>query len=126
MNQNRYNIGTYPHVFYHRFKRQEWDHGDLKWMSFSGLNKMIKKNNLKIVEKGVIDVPIWPDTWDTPIRGIFKGGMKAIGKDWDWDFERSFNSKNSLIKFSSIVEKLPIGRFLKLPLAHHLYFLARK
>ena len=126
MNQNRYNIGTYPHVLYHRFRKQEWDHGDLKWMSFSGLNKMVKRNSLKVVERGVIDVPIWPDTWDTPVRGLFKSGMKVVGKEWDWDFEKSLNSNNGMIKISSIVEKLPIGRFLKLPLAHHLYVLARK
>jgi SAM-dependent methyltransferase len=126
MNQNRYNIGTYPHVLYHRFMKQEWDHGDLKWMSFSGLNKMINKNGLKVVEKGVIDVPIWPDTWDTPVRGFFKKGMSSVGKKWDWSFDKSLDEENGMIKFSSIVEKLPIGRFLKLPLAHHLYVLAEK
>ncbi|MAG52814.1 MAG: hypothetical protein CMH62_02530 [Nanoarchaeota archaeon] len=126
MNQNKYNIGTYPHVLYHRFMKQEWDHGDLKWMSFSGLNKMMKRNGLKIVEKGVIDVPIWPDTWDTPVRGFFKKGMGSVGGEWNWTFDKSFKEDHDLIKFSSIVEKLPIGRFLKLPLAHHLYVLARK
>lgn len=126
MTQNVYNVGTYPHVAYHKIKKQEWNHGDLRWMSFAGINKMIKENNLKIIEKNVVDVPIWPDTWDVPVRGIFKKGMKNVGGEWNWTFDKAFEKENKMIKFSSIVEKMPIGRFLKLPLAHHLYVLAEK
>ncbi|MFH1786552.1 MAG: class I SAM-dependent methyltransferase, partial [archaeon] len=129
MNQNKYNVGTYPHILYHKLKKQEWDHGSLKWMSVAGLKKLARHANLEVLEKGVIDVPLWPDTWDMPVRGIFKRVVGRFGKKWEWSTMTTLKKKEHIppaLKFFEKVENLPVPDFVKLPITHHLYLLCKK
>jgi len=129
MTQNVYNIGTIPHVIYHKIRNQIWNHGELKWMSFGGIERLIKDKNPNILEKGCIDVPLWPDTWDMPVRGIFKRVMNKTGGSWNWSTLKDIkkDSKPSkLISFFDRVENLPVPDLFKLPITHHLYVLCEK
>lgn len=129
MTQNVYNMGTIPHVFYHKFYSKPWDHGALKWMRFGGIKKIAGKLGLNVVDEGVIDVPPWPDTWDMPVRGFFKKGMKTVGGEWNWSslttLKKGVEPPPSLVKIEKF-ENLPIPVFFKLFFAHHLYVLCEK
>lgn len=128
MIQNVWNIGTLPHIFYHKLTRKLWDHGNTKWMSTKGMESLIEKLNLKIVEKGMIDIPIWPDTWDVPIRGVFKGALSTRGGGWNWSTlnDVSMERQYPLIRYTSVIEHSHLPKPIKLLWVHHLYALCRK
>ena len=126
MTQNFYNIGTIPHLLYHIYQWQGWNHGSFSWMTFSGIKKIARKLELTVIEEGVIDVPPWPDTWDMPVRGVFKRGMESAGKSWNWSTLTSLakgSEPSPLIKKVEYFERLPLPKMLKLPFTHHLYVL---
>ena len=128
--QNVYNYGYPIHIRYHKKRDQVWDHGYSKWMKMGNLKKLFKKNNLKIVKAGCVDVPPWFDTFDMHTRGKIKGIMSEEQKaKWYWsslqkgDLERL--EINSYIKVLALFEKLLFFPFNYL-FAHHFYIIGEK
>ncbi|MEM3587219.1 MAG: methyltransferase domain-containing protein [Candidatus Jordarchaeaceae archaeon] len=128
MTQNVWNIGTLPHIIYHKIIRKPWDHGNVKWMSFNGIEKLIEKVDLEIIEKGMLDIPIWPDTWDVPIRGLFKKVLSSRGRSWNWNIlsDVSMKKEYPLIRLGAILEYGSLPKTIKLLWTHHLYVLCGK
>jgi SAM-dependent methyltransferase len=120
MTQNVWNIGTIPHVVYHLFTGKPWDHGNPRNMRITLLEKLFKMARINILEKGVIDVPVWPDTWNVPLRGI----IKVFLNEWRWTVLNDFTLKTyeeKLKKYMVLEASSKIPRYIKLLWAHHLY-----
>lgn len=127
MTQNWWNWGTAPHRFYHQYKKKVWDHGYKTYMTFEGIDRVIKENDLKIVERGGVDAPPIIDTWDTPIRGTLQSILGTVKMQWKWKAKaKPAEQKDSgfLRIFASLEENLP--EWFKRYQAHHLYVLAQK
>lgn len=136
MTQNIWNLGTIIHWLYHLLNKLEWDHGSVGLMRIGSMIKVMKKNNLKILEIGTIDTPPWLDTWDMPLRGELKTFLSKLGMKWEWKTEGSGgyknikiekykNKKSKLIDFSLWIEKNLPWWFARLQ-THHYYVLAQK
>lgn len=123
--QNKYNYGTFFHIIYHKLIKKKWNHGLFKWMTFKGIEQLVNRNNLKVLERGCIDAPIWPDTWDMPIRGLFKKFLIIFGKSWKWGSLKKNKRPSTLLLLCEKIEKLPL-LFIKMLIAHHLYILCEK
>lgn len=104
-----------------------------KWVEPAHIFSHCKGMGLKLVEKGALDIPPWPDT-DIPLREIVrKLGLKGrksrtfMEKRWHWDIVSYYRGVNpqlleKLEKFA-FIEKLSLPVSLKLLWAHHRYFL---
>ncbi len=139
--QNVWNLGTFPHLVYHNVIGKPWDHGNVKRMSLAGIKGLLKgvkiievrKSRLlreepKIVEKGMFDIPIWPDTWDMGVPGL---STKTTSLQSRSRSQASLNrllakEKSPLMGIASLVERGPMPKKIKLLWAHHVYALCEK
>jgi len=145
LTQNKYNLGTIVHFLYHKFNSLEWDHGFTNLMTMKSILKVMKDNDLEVLEKGSIDTPPWLDTWDMPLRGELKKLLGKFGIKWQWETKTkeaytdvvqstSTNTATSkikkdkgskLINFCIWIEK-NLPQWFAYFQTHHLYVLARK
>jgi hypothetical protein len=123
---NIWNYGTPFHIFYHLITGIKCDHaekGSFKLRRLSGLAKFAEKKGLKVLEKGYVDMPFWPDT-AFGINDIKKHffGIKIPPKEEIPSIPA--NEYLKIINSGMFIEnsKLPI-RYL---FAHHQYVLAVK
>jgi len=103
------------------------------WVKPAPIISLCKGLGLKLVEKGTLDIPPWPDT-DIPLREVVRKlglrGKKSrnfMEKRWHWDIISYYRGANphlaeKLERFA-FIEKLPLPTSLKLLWAHHRYFL---
>jgi hypothetical protein len=91
-------------------------------MRFSHIEGYFKKAGIKVVDKGMIDVPIWPDTWDTPIRGIFKK-LHRKEHQWRWSIidDPTLRMYEDKLRKYMLIENSKLHQSFKLLFAHHLY-----
>lgn len=59
--QNVHNIGLPIHRTYHALRNEQWDHGDMRSMDLSHLNRVIAEFHADLMETGATDMPPWPD-----------------------------------------------------------------
>ena len=130
-NQNIWNMGTIPHIIYHKLSGEPWNHGSFKYMFLGKLKKIVSDNNLKVLEEGLIDVPPWMDTWNMPFRWIFQKISKITGGDGNWRW--SIMDSPDLTKYADSIKKLSFiedSKIIPIPIkfmfAHHGYILSEK
>lgn len=124
---NIWNYGTPFHIVYHLISRTKCTHaerGSVKLRQLSGLKKFAKKNGLKVLETGYIDMPPWPDT-AFGIRefkeNVFKMKLPPQQKKDYLPGKQVLNKINSTM----FVENSGLGPIRYL-FAHHQYVLAEK
>jgi SAM-dependent methyltransferase len=139
--QNAWNLGTFPHLIYHRVKGKPWDHGNVKWMSLAGIRALlkgvkiieVKKSSLfvsapKIIEKGMFDIPVWPDTWDMGVPGLStKTSSSQTSSKSQGSLSNILGKKgNALMGIASLIERGSMPKKVKILWAHHIYALCEK
>ncbi len=122
---NIWNYGTPFHIVYHLISRTKCTHaerGAVKLRKLSGLKKFAKKNGLKVLETGYVDMPWWPDT-AFGIREFKENVLKK--KLPPLEKKDSLPGKQVLDKVNAhmFVENSKLGS-IKYLFAHHQYVLA--
>lgn len=121
---NILNWGTPFHLLYHLIFRTKCRHaekGSLSLRTLWGLKHFLKKNKVRIIKTGLIDMPILPD-----IGFSISELKKTLGFKMNVQTKTAkANSQKLFSKFKILgwVENLLIPAVLKLPFAHHLYIL---
>jgi len=113
---NVYNPGTLYHKFYHKMYERHCHHperGHPTLMTLKGLHKLFEEANLRLLESGYIDIPLWPDTVVT-LRELL--GSK----------KREIIYIKPPIRLLYILENLEKILYPKIILAHHCYVLGEK
>ena len=59
--QNVFNVGLPLHRWYHLVRGEPWDHGDMRRMKLSYVERLVKGVGGRVVETGATDMPPWPD-----------------------------------------------------------------
>ena len=124
---NIWNYGTPFHIVYHIISRTKCTHaerGPIEYRKISGLKKFAKKNGLKIIETGYVDMPWWPDT----AFGIREFKENVLKKKLPPPEKKdSQPGKQVLEKVNAhmFVENSKLGTIRYL-FAHHQYILAEK
>lgn len=106
-----------------------------EWLNTSLISRVLKDNGMKVIEKGVFDVPPWPDT-AMPIRDLFKriglnnASEKITDEGWHWSIMEYYMDKDPLflerINKFMVIEHSPLPTFLKSIWAHHRFMLSKK
>ncbi len=105
---------------------------DETWAGIDKAQSLLLSLGLKLMDRGVLDVPPWPDTC-VPIgpflRKIMKRGNEAKDR-WTWDIMKYYGGKDHDLKEKverfSMLENLPIPWQLKTLWAHHRYVIFSK
>lgn len=125
---NFISIGTPFHVIWHLITRTPCNHaeqGSVVLRTRSGLERLAKKNGLKILESGYVDIPWWPDTafGIKDIKKFLKIEEKSKAKQRIKDPDKYL----AKIKSFMFLETNPVLNIFATPaFAHHTYVLARK
>ncbi len=131
---NRIQLG-YPLRKYF-LDRKFFDSVDERWADTANVRSTLASLGLRLRERGVVDVPPWPDTCLPVGRVLEKLGIRraslrrGLEKSWRWDIVRYYTGEDRTLKDRvgkfSFIETLPIPWQLKTPLAHHKYLLFSK
>jgi SAM-dependent methyltransferase len=109
---------------------------DENWAGLHRVQDALSSLSLKMIERGVVDVPPWPDTC-MPVGDIlskFRPGKSSANlkssKRWNWDIVQYYLGADETLKERveklSFIETLPISWQLKRLWAHHEYVLFSK
>jgi SAM-dependent methyltransferase len=113
-----------------------FDEVDEAWADAERISSVMESLGLKIKDRGVLDVPPWPDTC-MPIGQILeklkikKNGKKKESKsNWHWDIMSYYLGEDQSLKERvekySFIETMAIPKQLKALWAHHNYMVFSK
>jgi hypothetical protein len=108
--QNKRNLGVPLHYVYHKLIGSKWDHGRVKYMTTSFVEKYVADKHFLIVQRGAFDVPWF-------ILDVYEAGSLL----------QRFMPKTLLSEKKikpSFFETLPLS--VKKWLSHHVYVLIEK
>jgi hypothetical protein len=138
MVSNTRNYGFLLHCLHHRFTGEPWHHGNIRAMKKRTLLALVEDESFRIVERGYVDVPWWPDI-DVPygeLLGTFLPILRRRLQDTAHAryyhfgrgnlpyFSREPEMEKIYRKHSFIERQAP--RLLKALFAHHHYILAER
>lgn len=109
---------------------------DEKWVDTKRISAVLASLGMKLKDRGVLDIPPWPDTC-VPIGKIFdKLGIKRNSEEdernkrWTWDIMSYYLGRDQALKSKverfSFLEKISLPWKLKALWAHHNYLLFSK
>lgn len=110
---------------------------DEQWVNMGLIKNALEKQNLRIVEEGVLDIPPWPDTVMPAAELLRRLGIRSkrlerqfSGDDWQWSTMDYYLGKRpelkDIVDGYSFLERIPLPWRLKVIWAHHRYVLGSK
>lgn len=122
------NIGFHIHRILHKIKKVPWTHGDVYYNRRQRIALFMKKNGLKIVKKGFVDCPVWPDSLGFRDMRLHRENIKFDNVDWESPYILNMVSgKFPLwVRLVYAWEKVPNFAFLKTLYAHINYVVGEK
>ncbi len=110
---------------------------DERWVDMGLIKRTLKREGLKIIEEGVLDVPPWPDTVMPAAELLRRLGIKSkrleqqfSGDDWQWSTMDYYLGKRpelkEIVNGYAFLERIPLPWRLKVIWAHHRYLLGTK
>jgi SAM-dependent methyltransferase len=108
---------------------------DESWNDIKKISSILSLTGLRMIKKGVLDIPPWPDTCMPFGQLLEKLKMKKSGRNgtisrWHWDIMRYYQGDDpqlrEKIKKFTLLEQTPAPWQLKAFWAHHRYVLFEK
>ena len=110
---------------------------DERWVNVGLIKRTLKRQGLRIIEEGVLDVPPWPDTVMPAAELLRRLGIRSerlqrqfSGDDWQWSTMDYYRGKRpelrEIIDGYTFLERMRLPWRLKAIWAHHRYVLGSK
>ena len=125
---NGRNIGAYIHRILHRMLKIPWTHGDVNFNFPNRLKRFMEKQGLRIVEKGVVDCPFWPDSLGFRDVRLHRQGVVEMETEWQSDTLEWMRTGSypSWIYAVYAFESIPMPLVIKYIYAHIFYIVGEK
>lgn len=122
------NIGFHIHRIIHKIKKVPWTHGDVHYNRRGNIVRLMKRHGLKIVKKGFVDCPIWPDSLGFRDMRLHRDNISFHNVKWESPYiDNLVSGKFPLwIKLVYAWEKIPNFSFIKTLYAHINYVIGEK
>jgi SAM-dependent methyltransferase len=122
------NIGFHIHRTIHKIKKVPWTHGDVYYNRRGNIVRFMKRHGLRIVKKGFVDCPIWPDSLGFRDMRLHRENIRFDNVDWESPYIANLASGKfpSWIKLVYAWEKIPNFSFIKTLYAHINYVIGEK
>ena len=117
--------------------RDFFDAIDERWVQIGRIKGVLQRAGVRVIEKGVLDVPPWPDTVMPAAEVLKRLGVASkklearfTGESWSWSTMAYYLGEEPdlygrVMKYAWL-ERAPIPWQLKLVWAHHRYVVAVK
>lgn len=125
---NHGNIGFHIHRFLHKMLKVAWTHGDVHFNKQQNIVRFLTDRGLRIVEKGFVDCPIWPDSVGFRDMRLHRQNISFDGTQWESPYIDNVASGAfpAWIKWVYAWEQMPNVPFLKTLYAHINYVIGEK
>jgi len=125
---NGRNVGAYIHRTLHRLLEIPWTHGDVNFNFPKRLTRFMEEQGLRIVKKGVVDCPFWPDSLGFRDIRLHRQGVVEMETEWQSNTLEWMKTDNypSWIKAVYAFESIPMPLFIKYIYAHIFYIIGEK
>ncbi|MFC1825581.1 methyltransferase domain-containing protein [Thermodesulfobacteriota bacterium] len=77
------NIGFHIHRTLHKLKKVPWTHGDTYYNKRKNIISFMRSDGLRILRRGYVDCPIWPDSLGFRDMRLHKGNITFDNADWE-------------------------------------------
>jgi hypothetical protein len=122
------NIGFHVHRTVHKLKKVPWTHGDVHYNKRKNVAQLLRRHGLKIVRKGFVDCPVWPDSIGFRDMRLHRQQTDPGGVDWESPYVTHLVSGRFPLWVRSVYawENAPSPSFIKTLYAHLNYVVAEK
>lgn len=122
------NVGYYVHSALHKINKIPWTHGDKKYNYRNNVADLLEKHDLKIVKKGYVDCPVWPDSLGFRDMRLHRNNITFENVDWESPFTEMVRSNNfpTWLKLVHKWERIPMFPIIKTLYSHIFYVIAEK
>ena len=122
------NIGFHVHRAVHRLKKVPWTHGDVNYNKRKNVVQLLRRHGLKIVRKGFVDCPVWPDSIGFRDMRLHRQQADPGKVDWESPYVENLASDRFplWVKLVYAWERIPNPSFIKTWYAHLNYVVAKK
>jgi hypothetical protein len=122
------NIGFHIHRFLHKVLKVTWTHGDVYFNKQQNIVRFITKHGLRIVEKGFVDCPIWPDSVGFRDMRLHRQNISFDGTQWESPYIDNMASGSFPLWIKCVYawERMPNVSFIKTLYAHINYVIGEK
>ena len=80
---NAGNVGFPVHSTLHKIKKVPWTHGDKRYNRRKFVAKKMEEHGLRIVKRGFVDCPVWPDSIGFRDMRLHKNNITFDNVDWE-------------------------------------------
>jgi hypothetical protein len=125
---NHGNVGFHIHHTLHKIKKMPWTHGDVHFNKQQNIANFMKRNGLKIVKKGFVDCPVWPDSLGFRDMRLHRENISFDNVEWESPYIDA-ETKGSFPFWIYLVylwERLPNFPFFKTLYSHINYVIGQK
>ena len=122
------NIGFHIHRTLHQIKKVPWTHGDVYYNRRRNIARFMKRHKLRIVKKGFVDCPVWPDSLGFRDMRLHRENISFDTVDWESPYiDNLVYGKFPLwIKLVYAWENIPDFSFIKTLYSHINYVVGEK
>lgn len=125
---NSGNVGFHVHRTLHKVKDVPWTHGDTKFNSMRKVVEFMEQNSLKVVEKGFVDCPVWPDSLGFRDMRLHKMNKSFKNVNWSSPWVEMVQKQEYPLwmKLVLLWERIPSPLFVKTLYSHIFYVIGEK
>lgn len=125
---NGRNSGAYIHRFLHKLFKVPWTHGRVDFNFPNKVAKFVEDQDLKIIKKGVVDCPFWPDSLGFRDMRLHRKKIKEMTTEWESNTLKYMAEKKypAWIHLVYAFESIPMPLLIKYLYAHIFYIIGEK
>ena len=123
---NGRNVGFYVHSALHKKNDIPWTHGDKQYNHMRNVAALLRRNGLRIIKKGYVDTPVWPDSLGFRDMRLHKNNITFDNAQWESPYVKMMRN-NEFPKWMKLVyiwEKIPMLPIIKTLYSHIFYVIA--
>ena len=123
---NGRNVGYYVHTTLHKINDIPWTHGDKKFNYTKNVATLLKKNGLRVIKKGYVDTPIWPDSLGFRDMRLHRSNIDSFNTQWESPYVEMMKTGEFPLWMKVIYawERMPMFPIIRTLYAHIFYVIA--
>ncbi|MCI2048196.1 MAG: class I SAM-dependent methyltransferase [Lachnospiraceae bacterium] len=126
---NAGNVGFPIHSTLHKIEKIPWTHGDKHYDRRKFVAKKMEEHGLKIVKRGFVDTPVWPDSLGFRDMRLHKNNIRFDNVDWVTPYTDMIANDSVLPwmkRMYGIWECMPMVPGIKTLYSHLFYIIGEK
>lgn len=122
------NVGFHIHRSLHKLKKVPWTHGDVTFNKRMKIALFMERHGLKIVEKGFVDCPVWPDSLGFRDMRLHRNNISFDNVQWESPYIKHLAANEFPLWIKAVYawENMPMFGCVKTLYSHINYVIGEK